>query len=216
MVTKQIRASLLVGALALAGALSAHAAVIAQNLGSIITAGGSITSGNATYSNFVLNGSTIPASNILVNFTTTPTSSAITFTPTGGGWKTGTPDDSSQVQFDVAFATAVQSVGLDFSATASGGASASVGETVTDKLTSKLYSNQVFTDGAGGLPDSFTDSSTLSPSSTSLHILKSIDVAGSGSADITSVDNVYYTPEPASLSILALGVVPFLRRRRHA
>ncbi len=184
-----------------------------QSLGSIITAGQPITVGNATYSNFVLTGTISPA-NLQVDMSSTATASSIVFSVANGSWKTGTPDDSSRILFDVSFAKPVTSVGLDFVATGQQSAVASVGETITDSIKNVDYSNGVLTDGAGTRPDNLFDSVTLATPATSLHILKSIDIAGSGSASITSVENVYSTPEPASLSILALGVVPFLRRRR--
>jgi hypothetical protein len=176
---------------------------------------GFLSDGNATYSDFVYGGTTVDTS-VTATASTSGNTSTITFARTSPTtpWTLG--DDGSQITFDVTFATPITSIGLDFLGSASLGGEASVGETVIDPATGdQLASLQVDTGiGTPQLTDSFTFASPVS----SLEIIKSIDVAGSGDAlaTITSVDNTYTTstPEPASLGLLGLGALVMIKRRR--
>ena len=103
----------------------------------------------------------------------------------------------------------VQTVGLGFTATATGGASAFVGETITDKVNNKDYSLQVFTDGSGPLPDTVSSSVTLNPATGSLHVIKSIDVAANGMGRRRSRSSII------RLRSRAAGSSQAFRNRRH-
>src|SRR5579884_1855506 len=95
-------------------------------------AGGPVTVGNATYSNFKFDGGTVDASQILVDISSPDAvSSKITFTAPPSGWTTASDalkNGSSHLEYDVSFAVPISVVGLDFGATGSAGALASVGE----------------------------------------------------------------------------------------
>jgi hypothetical protein len=208
----------LVGLAAFLAAFIGAGSAKAVSLDSLIGTSNQIVVGNTVYSNFSYGGTT-PASSVVV----TSSSTGLSFTTNTGGWTT--PTGNSVISYDVTVTGAtVQTVGLGFTATASGGAVASVGETVTDLASKKDYSLQVFTNGTSG---NNTDSVTLNPASARLHVIKSIDVAsaGTGTATITLVDNTFSqggggatpgVPEPASLALLPLALGALAVRRKAA
>jgi hypothetical protein len=196
---------------------TAQAVTIDQLTG---TSGSTIVAGDLVYSNFTYGGTT-PASDVVV----TSTASGLEFSTSTGGWTT--PTGSSVIAYDISVTgNSVQTVNLGFTATATGDAVASVGETVTDLTTNTNYELQVATSGIAGFANSDTDSVTLNPTSDSLHIIKSIDVAsmGAGTATITLVDNTYTqaggspppVPEPMTLALLPLALAGLGLRKKFA
>lgn len=213
--------SLFLGLAVVGAALALAAPARAVSLDSLLGTGNMIVVGNTVYSNFSYGGTT-PASSVVV----TESATGLAFTTNTGGWSTPTGSSVISYDIDVTGAT-IETVGLGFTATATGGAAAFVGETVTDTVGNRDYSLQVFTDGDGPLPDTTSASVTLNPASTSLRVVKSIDVAnaGNGSATITLVDNTFTQsgggeepaiPEPMSLALLPLGIAALALRKKLA
>ena len=178
-----------------------------------ITSSTVITDGNATYSNFTYGGVTLPATVTLTTSTSGPTST-ITFARTAADWSLS--DHGSVITYHVDFATPISSLGLAFTGSATGGATAFVSESVTDPIAHIDYAPIVVMTGFG--PTNSTATLNFATPVSSLDIVKSIDTAGvpgdGVSASITSVNNTYTIPEPASLTLLSLAALPLLRRRR--
>ncbi len=169
MFSKQVM--LAVGAVGAALFMSATAKAVTLDQLTGSNFGAQIVVGNVVYSNFSYGGTT-PVSSVVVN--SDPT--GLQFTTNTAGWST--PSGSSIISYDInVTGSSIQTVNLGFTATATGNAVASVGETVTDKVSKKDYSLQVSASGNSKLPSNNTDSVTLNPTSNSLHIIKSIDVA---------------------------------------
>jgi hypothetical protein len=189
---------------------------------SSLLSGGTLSTGNATFSHFVYpSGQTPAASDINVVASTTPAgASLITFSVTGGTWSA--PAASSVIQFDATFSTPITAVGLDFAASAANGGEAQTSETVVDNLNSITY-NPIFvlTDGAGPLPDTLSATMPLSQPAMAIHVIKSIDTAASGpdgTATISSVSNSYIPtlaglPEPATILLMPPALLLLASRR---
>src|SRR5689334_19493919 len=119
-------------------------------LSALDTGVGSISAGNATYSNFSYGGTTLDSTVVATASVNGSGNAVITFTRTSGTWTDF--DGNSVITFHAAFIVPVTSTTLDFVATATGSDIASVGETVNDGTGHPL---QVFT---GFLGSQFTDS----------------------------------------------------------
>ncbi|HVX85830.1 MAG TPA: PEP-CTERM sorting domain-containing protein [Phycisphaerae bacterium] len=216
-----IVAALSIAAVSAAGATASAAVTTLDQLDH----GGSITEGNATYSNFQYPNTGGSGDQALDSTVTVATSTAangemdITFGRTSGQvWTNG---QQSVITYDVTFAQPVPIVALNFIANGSGGA-AFVGETIVNLEDSNPNTNSftlpdgqggsgLFDNGGNGSVDSIL---TQLPWTTShIQVTKSIDTVGS--ATITSVTNGYVpVPEPASLGILSAAGFGLLARRR--
>jgi hypothetical protein len=207
----------------LAGICNQGWAASSALLSDLDTGVGSISAGNAVYSNFGYGGTTLDSTVVATASVDGSGNAVITFTRTSGDWTEF--DGNSVVTFHAAFTVPVTSTVLDFVASASGLSMASVGETINDGTGHPL---QVFT---GFLGTQLTDSYTFGSPVLTLDTVKSIDIAANNNlavseispgeiaigpaVTITSVDNVFVsTPEPASLGVLGMGVLGLMLRRR--
>ena len=218
---KRFRALLVVAAAGILTGTGAPSWAASSALLSALDAGsGSISAGNATYSNFTYVGDPLDTTVLATASVDGSGNSLITFTRTSGTWTE--LDGHSVITFHADFIVPVASTQLDFVASATGSVIASVGETFTDGTT---QSPQVYT---GFLGSQFSSSYTFNSPVTSFDTLKSIDITPlnnfapglSGSGTITSVDNVFVSgvgngvPEPASLGVLGIGALGLMLRRR--